>query len=176
MAVATAVAIGGAVVQGISSLIGGSRKRRLARERARQKELQRQEIRRRTESEIDVLRDNAGEAVGLANIQYAGSGIDVSSGASVQALMQSYENLGRTIYNKRYEAQFRMDQLSLEERWELKQGQALYDSSVVSAIGGLVKSGISIYNNMSSSDSTLELDFSDSIEMGADNYDFGGIA
>lgn len=144
MAVLGAVALGTAVVQGISSIRRGRRQEQLARQRAEQKRRQQEEIARRTQSEIALIRSAAKDAVGEATTRYAGAGIDVGSGASVQAQMQSFENMGRVIMNKQYEAAFRIDQLALEERWELKQGQEMRQASVIDAVGGLISTGINI--------------------------------
>lgn len=141
----TAVMVGSSIVSGISGIFKGRKQRRLAQERARQKQLQREEIARRTQSEIELLKFQAEDTVGSAMTQYVGAGIDVSSGASTQARMASFENLGRVIMNKRWEAEFRSEQLDLEARWEIKQGKALAQGSVIDAIGGLVDTGVSIY-------------------------------
>lgn len=142
MSILGAVALGSSIASGIAGISRGRRQKRLAEERAREKRLQQQEIARRTESEIELIRSSADQQVGTGFTQYAGSGIDVSSASSAQAMMASYENMGRVIMNKQYESRFRIDQLKLEEKWELKQGEAMRDSSVISAFGSLLGTGV----------------------------------
>lgn len=141
-----AVAVGTALVSAFSSFSKGRAQKRLAEERARQKRLQALEIQRRNESEINILRDQASGAVGEAITRYAGSGIDVGSGASVQARMQSYENLGRVILNKEFETKFRVSQLNAEERWELQQGKEYQNASILEGVGTLFKTGMNLYS------------------------------
>lgn len=176
MAIETALAVAGALTSVVSSITRGRRQRRLAEERAREKERQRQEIARRTESEIRLLSDAADQAVGLGQTQYAGAGIDVSSGASVQAMMESYENLGRTVMNKQYEAAFRMSQLSLEERWERKQGDAMQSASIIDAFGSIMETGVNMFKASGYGRVTndMSLSFGTPIDGGANNFNFSG--
>jgi len=158
MSLLGAITIGTGLVRGISSISRGRAQKRLADERAAQKRIQQLEIQRRTESEIDLLRERAAETVGLGIARFAGGGIDVSSGAAVQAEMKSFENLGRSIINKRLEASFRNSQLSAEERWERKQGRAFQASSVIDAFGGLLNTATSLSKVMPSSSAGSSVD------------------
>lgn len=151
MALLTGLAIGGGVLRAFSGISKGRAQKRLAEERAEQKRFQQLEIQRRTDSEIQLIRDRAKGTVGLGITRFAGSGVDVSSGAVVQAQMQSFENLGRTILNKRLEAKFRNTQLSAEERWARKQGSDLQNASIINAFGSLISTGVQISNAMPSS-------------------------
>lgn len=159
MAVLEALALGSSVASAISSFSKGRAQKRLAEERARQKRLQQQEIQRRTDSEILLIKDQANGAVGEALARFAGSGIDVGSGATTQVRMESFENLGRVILNKQLESKFRIDQLSLEERWELKQGKALQTASVLDGFGSLLSAATKASNLGSSSSSGSSLKF-----------------
>lgn len=144
MSLLGALALGSSLASGVASIRRGRRQEQLARERAEQKRRQQQEIARRTKSEIALIRSASKDTVGEGVTRYAGSGIAVDSGASVQAQMESFENMGRVIMNKQYESAFRINQLALEERWELKQGQEMRQASVIDAVGGLISTGINI--------------------------------
>ena len=139
-----AIAVGSSIVSAIGGISKGRQQKRLADERAEQKRFQQMEILRRTESEIQLLKDRANDTIGFALTQYAGGNISVSSGAAVQNQMQSFENLGRSILNKRLEAKFRNTQLSAEERWARKQGEAFKNSSIIDAFGGLLQTGVGL--------------------------------
>ena len=144
-AVTTAIAVGSAITSAVSSFRKGRAQQKLAQERAQQKRLQQLEIQRRNESEMMLIREQASGVISDAMVTYAGSGIDIGSGASGQARMQSYENLGRVILNKEFESKFRIAQLSVEERWEIKQGNAFKNASLIDGfsalIGGAAKLG-----------------------------------
>lgn len=180
MALGTAIAIGTAITSAVSSISRSRRQRQLAEERARLKRLQILEIQRRNESEIALLRERATGAVGEAVARYAGSGVDVGSAATTQARMASFENLGRTILNKNFEAKFRMNQLGVEERWEIRQGQALENAGIIDSIGTLFNTGMNLYKtggNMSGSSGSglSNLQSGDSImDAGFDPSSMGG--
>lgn len=162
MSVTAAIAIGSTIASAVSSISKGRQQRKLAEQRARMKRLQMLEIQRRNESEINLLRDQASGAVGEAMTRFAGSGIDVGSGASAQARMQSFENLGRTILNKQLESKFRISQLSAEERWEIKQGEALQTAGLIEGFGTLISGATRLSGGLGGRSSTGELTFGES--------------
>ena len=139
------IAVGSALVKAFSSFSAGRKKKQRAALLAREKIKEANELERRTNLELDVLQDEASGTVGRGRAQFAGQGIDVGSGASVQAEMESFENFTRTALNKKLESEFRQNQLKLEAKLGKQVGADQAKAGNIQAVSGLVNSGINIF-------------------------------
>lgn len=164
-------AIVGGVVGAFGSISGNKAKRKQAEAIAGQKRLQAAEVARRTASELDMLSDEINLNIGEQVTSFAGSGVDVSSGASVQAQMASFENYGRTVLNKQLESNFRVRQLNFEAANGISLDKDERNASVISAFGNAIKTASSIKLKEAPS-----LQFDDPIPTPASNLNFGGTA
>lgn len=138
-------AVVGGLVGAFGSLSGSSAKRKQEAAIAREKRLQALEVARRTASEMDMLADEINRNIGSQVTAFAGSGIDVSSGASVQAQMASFENYGRTVLNKQLESNFRIRQLNFEAANGISLAKDYQKATLINAFGNLAESGAKLY-------------------------------
>jgi len=130
-------AIAGSVVSAFSSIIGSSKRKKMEAQIAREKRLQAEEVARRTRSEIELLKDQLQENIGNQAVSFAASGVSVSSGASVQAQMKSFENFGRTVLNKKLEGAFKERQLRLEASMGVQLAADQARGDIIGALGGI---------------------------------------
>jgi hydrogenase maturation factor HypF (carbamoyltransferase family) len=138
------LAVGGTVASIVGGFSAARKRRRLAEAIARQKEAEAREVGRRNQTEIAILQNQLQQNIGEQVASFAGSGIDVGSGASVQAQMASFENFGRTVLNKNLETRFRQRQLMFEGKQSLAEGRDAQGAAVVNAFGSLIEGGVAL--------------------------------
>jgi hypothetical protein len=147
-------AIAGSLVSAFGSIAGSSAKRKQEEAIAREKRLQALEVARRTASELDMLSDEINKNIGSQVAGFAGSGIDVGSGSSIQAQMASFENYGRTVLNKNLESKFRIRQLNVEAANGISLSKDAQTASIIGAFGSLAESGVKLSGTIGSTPTT----------------------